>query len=44
MDESKNLCPCADCARHCKPVLGILLIVLGVSLLRDVLLHKSDQK
>ena len=44
MSESTKIHPCADCPRCCKPVFAILLIVLGVSLLRDVILPRNDQK
>ncbi len=44
MDESTNLNPCAECSKHCKPVIAILLIVVGVSLLVGEILHMSDKK
>lgn len=44
MDESKQLCPCPECINHCKSVFAILLIVLGVSMLKDVIRQKNEQK
>jgi hypothetical protein len=44
MNETTKLNPCAECASHCKPVVAALLIVLGVSMLKDVFLHRNNQK
>jgi hypothetical protein len=44
MDESTKLNPCAECASHCKLVLGILLIVLGLRLLGSEILSTKRQK
>ncbi len=33
MEESTQFCPCTVCSRACKPILAILLIVMGVKML-----------
>ncbi len=43
MNKSTNPIPCADCASHCKPVIAILLIGLGLKMLVEVINTKRNQ-
>jgi hypothetical protein len=43
MDESTKLHRCAHCPSLCRPVLAILLIVLGIILLGGEILRMNDQ-